>query len=69
MPVARAAPSMPISGKGPHPKIITGSRMMLATQPDIMHTMVIIIRPVAWKIFSIDMDAAITTENRNAMRE
>ena len=69
MPVARAAPSMPIAGKGPHPKISTGSRMMLATQPDIMQTMVTSIRPVAWKIFSRDMEAAITTENRKAMRE
>ena len=68
MPVARAAPSMPISGKGPHPKMSTGSRMMLATQPDIMQTMVTIIRPVAWKIFSSDMVAAITIENRKAMR-
>ena len=42
--------------------------MMLATQPDIMQTMVTIIRPVAWKIFSSDMVAAITTENRKAMR-
>ena len=60
---------MPISGKGPRPKISTGSRMMLATHPDIMHTMVSSILPVAWKIFSRDMEAAVTTENKKAMLE
>ena len=36
--VAQAAPRTPITGKGPMPRIISGSRMMLITVPKIMTT-------------------------------
>ena len=52
MPVAHAAPSIPIAGIGPKPKIIIGSRMMFATQPHIMQNIVEAMRPTDWKIFS-----------------
>ena len=42
--------------------------MMLATHPDIMQTMVISILPAAWHIFSIDIEAATTVENKKATR-
>ena len=45
MPVAHAAPSIPIAGTGPKPKIIIGSRMIFATQPHIMQNIVEAIRP------------------------
>ena len=51
-PVARAAPSMPMGEKGPSPKMRTGSRTMLATQPHIMLAMVIFMLPTDWKSFS-----------------
>ena len=38
-------------------------------QPDIMQTMVIIILPTAWKIFSSDMETATNTAKAKAMRE
>ena len=52
MPVAHAAPSIPIAGTGPKPKIIIGSRMIFATQPHIMQNIVEAMRPTDWKIFS-----------------
>ena len=47
MPVAMAAPSMPSWGKGPMPKISSGSSTMLVTAPLSMLTMVSIILPTA----------------------
>ena len=40
IPVARAAPSIPMAGKGPMPKIIKGSNIMFAIQPHIMAAIV-----------------------------
>ena len=60
---------MPMSGKGPMPKISSGSRMMLQTEPPIRPIIVTFIRPTAWKIFSNDMAAMMTTANIKAMLE
>ena len=67
MPVASAAPSMPMAGKGPMPKISTGSRMMLATQPISMQTIEVTIRPIAWVIFSKTMASPMGTLNNSTM--
>ena len=69
MPVARAAPRIPISGKKPMPKIMSGSRMMLAMQPHSRLAMVVFIRPAAWKIFSKDRLSMIIREKEKAMLE
>ena len=50
--VAMAAPSMPIFGQKPMPKIITGSRMIFVMQPVIIAIIEIRICPTAWKSFS-----------------
>ena len=47
MPVARAAPAMPMAGTGPRPKIRMGSRRMLHTQPKISAAIVTFMRPTA----------------------
>ena len=67
MPVASAAPAMPIFGNGPMPKISIGSRMILQTEPAIRPTIVTRMRPTAWKIFSNASAAIMTVENINAM--
>ena len=69
MPVARAAPAMPRAGTDPRPKMRTGSRAMLVTQPVISATMATFIRPTDWKIFSKARSAMLTSENRNTMVE
>ena len=46
-PVASAAPAMPSSGKGPMPKIKSGSRTILATQPASRLAIVTFMRPTA----------------------
>ena len=68
-PVASAAPRIPISGKMPMPKIMRGSRMILARQPHRRLAMVVFIRPAAWKIFSKDRLSMMMTEKAKAMRE
>ena len=60
---------MPSLGKGPGPKISSGSRTMLVRQPVSRAAIGIFIRPTAWKIFSNARVAMMTVENRNAMRE
>ena len=47
MPVASAAPAMPIAGTGPRPKMSTGSSKILHTQPVIKATMDTFMRPTA----------------------
>lgn len=43
--------------------------MMLQTEPPIRPIIVTFIRPTAWKIFSNDMAAMMTTANIKAMLE
>lgn len=52
MPVANAAPSIPIAGKKPIPKISTGSKIIFAIHPHIILVIVTFILPTAWNIFS-----------------
>ena len=58
---------MPSSGKGPRPKMSTGSRMILAMQPESMLSMVSFIRPTAWNIFSNASPMEMTTEKEKAI--
>ena len=60
---------MPMAGKKPMPKIISGSKMMLATQPHIMLNMDIFMFPMDWNIFSKDNPMVMTGENRKALEE
>ena len=69
MPVASAAPAMPMAGTGPRPKIRTGSSRMLHTQPNTSATMVTFMRPTAWNIFSKASAAILMVANRNTMVE
>ena len=47
IPVAYAAPAMPISGKKPMPNIISGSRTIFAINPTSIQNIVVFIRPTA----------------------
>ena len=47
IPVASAAPSIPIAGNGPIPNIIIGSSTILTIQPVIRHTIEAFILPTA----------------------
>ena len=69
MPVASAAPAISIRGKGPMPKINSGSSTIFVTNPAIMLTMVARIRPTAWNIFSSVMPPVTMAENRNTTLE
>ena len=69
MPVANAAPAMPMAGTGPRPKIRTGSSRMLHAQPNTSATMVTFMRPTAWNIFSKASAAILMVANRNTMVE
>ena len=69
MPVARAAPSMPRAGKGPRPKISTGSSRMLATQPHSMLAMVVFMAPTDWNSFSKTSPSIIMTVKLKATLE
>ena len=51
-PVASAAPSMPMAGTGPKPKMNIGSRIMFATHPAIIADIDTFILPTDWNIFS-----------------
>ena len=57
--VAAAAPATSIRGKGPRPKMSTGSMMMLMTAPTPWVIMEYMVRPVAWssrsKVISMKM--------------
>ena len=69
MPVASAAPAMPMAGTGPRPKMRTGSSRMLQTQPEMRAIIVSFIRPTAWKSFSKARLAMFTVANRKTMVE
>ena len=47
MPVASAAPRIPIAGNGPMPKMSSGSSTIFVTQPDITISMVAFMQPIA----------------------
>ena len=53
--VERAAPRMPMAGKGPQPKIRMGSKIRLKTTPAIWKPMGASMLPVAWTIFWMAM--------------
>ena len=69
MPVASAAPAISIRGKGPMPKISSGSNTIFVTNPAIMLTMVARILPTAWNIFSSVMPPVTIVENKNTTLE
>ena len=69
MPVARAAPSIPIFGNGPMPNIKSGSSMIFTIQPVISPAMEAFILPTAWKIFSYARLIIITIENEKTIVE
>ena len=52
MPVAQAAPAIPMAGIGPKPKIMIGSSTILTRQPISMLIIETFMRPIAWNIFS-----------------
>jgi len=58
---------MPMAGNGPMPKMSSGSRIMLPTQPTMRATMVTFIRPTDWKIFSKAREAMLTVAKPNTM--
>ena len=61
IPVASAAPRIPISGKIPIPNIISGSKIILDTHPTSIQSIDVFIRPTDWKIFSKQRPAAFGT--------
>ena len=69
MPVAMAAPEIPISGRKPIPKISSGSKMILEIHPHSILIMAIFILPTDWKIFSKESPTMMIGENRKAMAE
>ena len=69
MPVASAAPAISIRGKGPMPKISSGSNTIFVTNPAIMLTMVARILPTAWNIFSSVIPPVTIVENKNTTLE
>ena len=70
MPVARAAPAMPIAGKGPEAENQQrGPARCWRRQPHIRLAMVTFIRPTAWKIFSKASAAAMITGRRRKTME
>ena len=69
MMVATAAPRIPISGNGPMPKIISGSRIMLMIAPVRPWHMGIIMLPVACWIFSHITETITKMDRPTAMCE
>ena len=69
MPVASAAPEIPSMGKGPRPKMSTGSRMMLVMEPHSRAAIVSFMRPTAWNSFSKQSSAMMTGAKKNAILE
>ena len=69
MPVASAAPSIPISGNRPQPKIRTGSKTMFVIHPHIKLIMVVFMFPTAWNSFSNVTPTMIINVKSNAITE